>query len=310
MSELMRVTLVISMLICIAKVIVMASISDELERLDGEMKSSNDSSMEASGTPDSHEAMNNRDIHTKVREKRSYEFLMGLINNNSRYEVTRVDPEVTTQKPKIVPERLNASELLLELMVRIASHPDQWYKVHNLLQTIDQDLKTSINVVTKLRALSNESENNIGENNVKRIFLTTTEKYEAKKSTEKQWPIFDLEENVQSVNSTYATINENRSQGKQSSENFKKKPNKPTYPKNFTYHRVTGKPDNTSKNPRAYIAVSIISPKTEAQAVEEDALLEKELRQLKPWNHGKQAKSSRYDRSTQFHRNNKKFNES
>lgn len=41
------------------------------------------------GPPDSHEAMNNR-----PREKRSFEFLVGLINNNSKYEVIRSDPEL------------------------------------------------------------------------------------------------------------------------------------------------------------------------------------------------------------------------
>lgn len=45
------------------------------------------------GPPDSHEAMNNRDF-SRPREKRSFEFLVGLINNNSKYEVIRSDPEL------------------------------------------------------------------------------------------------------------------------------------------------------------------------------------------------------------------------
>lgn len=53
------------------------------------------SSLEISGPLDSHEAMNNRDINSRSfesnREKRSYEFLMGLVNNNSKFEVTNVD---------------------------------------------------------------------------------------------------------------------------------------------------------------------------------------------------------------------------
>lgn len=53
------------------------------------------------GPLDSHEAMNNREIPTKMREKRSYEFLMGLINNNSRYEVTKVDPSIAKKKPEV-----------------------------------------------------------------------------------------------------------------------------------------------------------------------------------------------------------------
>lgn len=47
------------------------------------------------GPPDSHEAMNNRPLKPKItssiREKRSYEFLIGLLNNNSRYEVTNTE---------------------------------------------------------------------------------------------------------------------------------------------------------------------------------------------------------------------------
>lgn len=59
------------------------------------LSSSSSSLGESVGPPDSHEAMNNREINPKIREKRSYEFLMGLINNNSKYEVTRVDPTLT-----------------------------------------------------------------------------------------------------------------------------------------------------------------------------------------------------------------------
>lgn len=62
---------------------------------------SNTSSPLELGMLDSHEAMNNREIPPKMREKRSYEFLMGLINNNSRYEVTKVDPSISKKKPEV-----------------------------------------------------------------------------------------------------------------------------------------------------------------------------------------------------------------
>lgn len=56
------------------------------------------------GQLDSHEAMNNREIISKStrnrRKKRSYEFLIGLVNNNSKYEVTRMDPS-TTMNPEV-----------------------------------------------------------------------------------------------------------------------------------------------------------------------------------------------------------------
>lgn len=58
------------------------------------------------------------------------------------------------------------------------------------------------------------------------------------------------------------------------------------FPRNFAYHRVTGKPFNTnnkSKNPKAYIAVSVIAPKPMAKS--EDVSLENELKELKPWTH-------------------------
>lgn len=58
----------------------------------------------AEGPPDSHEAMNNREINpiTKTRQKRSYEFLMGLINNNSRYQVTRNEPAINLSTKQAV----------------------------------------------------------------------------------------------------------------------------------------------------------------------------------------------------------------
>lgn len=49
---------------------------------------------EPEGPPDSHEAMNNRELKPKLtignRRKRSYEFLVGLVKRNaSVYEVTK-----------------------------------------------------------------------------------------------------------------------------------------------------------------------------------------------------------------------------
>lgn len=53
------------------------------------------------GPPDSHEAMNNRELTGNLRQKRSYEFLIGLVHNNSKYEVTRVDSTPTTMNPAV-----------------------------------------------------------------------------------------------------------------------------------------------------------------------------------------------------------------
>lgn len=65
---------------------------------------------------------------------------------------------------------------------------------------------------------------------------------------------------------------------------WNKAPLKPSFSKEkeFTFHRVTGKPihhrSSLDKSRNAYVAVSI-GPKNK------DNLLEDELRQLKPWNH-------------------------
>lgn len=87
---------------------------------DQENKSNSSSSSSNTSIPmelgpliiDSHEAMNNRDIPTKTREKRSYEFLIGLINNNSRYEVTKVDPSIAKGKGEV-----SYTRVLLEFFI-------------------------------------------------------------------------------------------------------------------------------------------------------------------------------------------------
>lgn len=68
--------------------------------------------------------------------------------------------------------------------------------------------------------------------------------------------------------------------------------NKNTYPRNFAYHRVTGKPFNKDKNPKAYIAVSVIAPKPiNTRSKVEDVTLENELKELKPWTHRQNLKN-------------------
>lgn len=64
------------------------------------------------------------------------------------------------------------------------------------------------------------------------------------------------------------------------------------YPKTFAYQRVTGRPMYLQKNPKAYIAVSVIAPKyINSGTKDEDMILEKELRQLKPWTHDQNLKN-------------------
>ncbi|CAH0550505.1 unnamed protein product [Brassicogethes aeneus] len=244
---------------------------------------------------DSHEAMSNG-MHKRTRDKRSYEFLMGLINNNSKFEVTKVDPEaavaaaaaaaapVATQDERLVekspPQQVTgkqivASELLLELMVRIAAHPDQWEKVHQLLQKIDKDISLSQDILEDLKKNKLDLKEHFGNEELhvsKKIskpleYLTPPKEQKIKTN---KWPNFDILEKP-----------ENEKEDKPLQNDLKQL--KPSYPKNFAYHRVTGKPIYlNNKNAKAYIAVSVIAPKIKT---EDEVALENELRQLKPWSH-------------------------
>ncbi|KAF5304915.1 hypothetical protein FQR65_LT00799 [Abscondita terminalis] len=227
------------------------------------------SSMESSGPPDSHEAMNNRDLSSKQsksnREKRSYEFLMGLVNNNSKFEVTNVDLPTPNDRKK---DQISKNQALLELMIKIASDPEQWEKVHRLLQNA-----TKINVPKKD---DNELKKMVVILNDKKQKPSVTHLDEALKSN--RWPDFQSEGKV-----VYKPNNDNTKYNWQQEINTESK----TYPRNFAYHRVTGNPlyhSNFDKNPKAYIAVSVIAPKPlHSRSQEEDLILENELRQLKPW---------------------------
>uniref|UniRef100_A0A6P7FRV5 Uncharacterized protein LOC114333350 n=1 Tax=Diabrotica virgifera virgifera TaxID=50390 RepID=A0A6P7FRV5_DIAVI len=190
------------------------------------------------------------------------------------------------------------------------------------LETIDQDLKASRNVVEHVQNLSSSSD--IITNNLEittfRPTLSTekhnvTSKYNGtlkiKKKVEEElpWPNFDeSDNNVKFVNSSYTKLNETQSQNLV--EKAKNKTSKSAYPKNFTYHRVTGKPDSTSKNPKAYIAVSIIAPKTAPEDTNskqsDEVTLENELHQLKPWSHVQNLKNMESIRSKWHAKKNQK----
>ncbi|XP_072378812.1 uncharacterized protein [Diabrotica undecimpunctata] len=208
-------------------------------------------------------------------------------------------------------------------MVRIASHPDQWDRVHKLLQTIDQDLKASRNVVEHVQNLSSSSDiltSNLETSTFGPTLSTEkqnisskynrTLKIKKKLEEELPWPNFDeSDNNVKFVNSSYTKLNETQSQNLM--EKAKNKTSKSAYPKNFTYHRVTGKPDSTSKNPKAYIAVSIIAPKsaskdTNSKQSDEEVTLENELHQLKPWSHVQNLKNMESIRSKWHVKKNQK----
>lgn len=108
-----------------------------------------------------------------------------------------------------------------------------------------------------------------------------------------KWPQFEPEARI-----LYKPESESESQNTKLSkypwQNENKSGSK-TYPRNFAYHRVTGHPlyhANFDKNPKAYIAVSVIAPKPlHSRPQDEDLILENELRQLKPWTHKQNLKN-------------------
>ncbi|XP_068894301.1 uncharacterized protein [Tenebrio molitor] len=254
-------------------------VSEESEMDQKYMSSTHNESMDL-GPPDSHEAMNNREFDS--RDKRSYEFLMGLVKD-SKYESTKTDVS-TNDLHKIQGESENAtaSELLLELMIKIAAHPDQWNKVHKLLENIDSDIMASKKIIEDLQHTEGKTESKVINSLIPPISITKKQKERTSNKTENfqihnEWPIFQ----------SGLKLN------KETPENYRpQSSSQKTYPKTFAYHRVTGRPLYLHKNPKAYIAVSVIAPKPiSTRSKDDDLILEKELRQLKPWTHNQNLKN-------------------
>jgi hypothetical protein len=79
------------------------------------MSSTHNESMDL-GPPDSHEAMNNREFDS--RDKRSYEFLMGLVKD-SKYETTKTDVSTNDLHKIQVRKFMTIKKLFLFDTVRI-----------------------------------------------------------------------------------------------------------------------------------------------------------------------------------------------
>lgn len=108
----------------------------------------------------------------------------------------------------------------------------------------------------------------------------------------KEWPVFDNEESkVTFVNKDFTDIVNHIKPIKAETSTTK------AYPKYFSYHRVTGKPIFINRNPKAYVAVSVVAPKTPEVHTDEDLELEHELRQLKPWTHSQNLRNMESIRS-------------
>ncbi|KAK9869337.1 hypothetical protein WA026_003092 [Henosepilachna vigintioctopunctata] len=121
-------------------------------------------------------------------------------------------------------------------------------------------------------------------------------------SNTREWPQFPNEEqNVQFINMNTSS---NHLANQTKSTNIGSSTTK-AYPKYFSYHRVTGKPVFIKKNPTAYVAVSVVAPKSPDVRSNEDLELEHELRQLKPWTHSQNLKNMESIRSRWVIDNNK-----
>ncbi|XP_076267078.1 uncharacterized protein LOC143200523 isoform X2 [Rhynchophorus ferrugineus] len=237
--------------------------SDEITQDQGEQ-------LESPSILDSHEAMNNRELKMKLREKRSFEFLVGLINNNSKYEVLRSDPEAILDGgvTEIEENQTEATKLLLELLMKIVKYPNNWQKIHQMLKNLDDDLISSQHILNYHRHLEKQKPNH---NTEYKRRINDRQNHIPQQTTGApmhKWPTFDTNDGT-----TRGSIENGYTQ--------KSVTEKQAYQKNFAYHKVTGKPAHLKKNPIAYIAVSAISPKPSDS--EEDIMLETELHRLKPW---------------------------
>jgi hypothetical protein len=90
-------------------------VSEESEMDQKYMSSTHNESMDL-GPPDSHEAMNNREFDS--RDKRSYEFLMGLVKD-SKYETTKTDVSTNDLHKIQVRKFMTIKKLFLFDTVRI-----------------------------------------------------------------------------------------------------------------------------------------------------------------------------------------------
>ncbi|XP_045476294.1 uncharacterized protein LOC123681943 isoform X2 [Harmonia axyridis] len=228
---------------------------------------------------------------------------------------------------------LGAGELLLELLVKITANPDQWSRVHKLLRQIDQDILTSKKLIEDYQNNTRKIQTILeGVENPPHQEQTTTtpppmvekskKKYKQDEinkevamisdngqpdintglfmntiistTSTKEWPTFENEESKVTFVNNELSSNAPTDRIKQAdSESSTTK----AYPKYFSYHRVTGKPIFINRNPKAYVAVSVVAPKSPEVHSDEDLELEDELRQLKPWTHSQNLKNMESIRS-------------
>ncbi|XP_008195931.1 uncharacterized protein LOC103313712 [Tribolium castaneum] len=241
----------------------MEDTSDEGGRYQ-ESKSSQQNESVSAGPPDSHEAMNYRETDLLTRNKRD------SLNDDNTENAESIKREQDDSS------NVTASELLLELMIKIAAHPEEWNKVHNLLGNINNDILMTEKLLENLQKakIKPEPAAKSVEKKQKEQVINKTETGE--------WS--DFQTKVKDKLGFLNTLPPD-------DYHLRNNQYKP-FPKTFAYHRVTGRPMYLQKNPKAYIAVSVIAPKyINSGTKDEDLILEKELRQLKPWTHDQNLKN-------------------
>ncbi|XP_044264543.1 uncharacterized protein LOC123011250 [Tribolium madens] len=248
----------------------MEDTSDEGGRYQ-ESKSSQQNESISAGPPDSHEAMNYRETDLLTRNKRD-----NLLNDDNTDYAKLIKTRHLDQDDS---SNVTASELLLELMIKIAAHPEQWNKVHNLLGNINNDILMSEKLLENLQKAKTKPEPDAKsvEKKLKEKMINKTENRETGEWTDFQTKMKDKLGFLNTIPPDSYHLRNNQY--------------KPI-PKTFAYQRVTGRPMYLQKNPKAYIAVSVIAPKyINSGTKDEDLILEKELRQLKPWTHDQNLKN-------------------
>lgn len=146
-------------------------------------------------------------------------------------------------------------------------------KILNNLESADTTTPEPTTITTPSSTTEIQENTTVGEVQRLIILLDNEEQKTKNRTHQKAWP--DLDE---------ATKKEPTEKTTENLYPWNKKPPSFSKEKEFTFHRVTGKPlhyrsnvdKTTARN--AYVAVSVIGTKN-------DKVLEDQLHQLKPWNH-------------------------
>ncbi|XP_063921505.1 uncharacterized protein LOC135136237 isoform X2 [Zophobas morio] len=143
-----------------------------------------------------------------------------------------------------------AGELLLELMIKIATYPNYWNKIEKLLGNLNSNMLPQR--ILDLRQEYKEKARFL----IRKHATNTKSQNFSQMNTTGQWAPFHNWANGYSI-----------------------------YSKTFVYQKVTGKSNILDNNPKTYVAVSVIAPKQSSVKSKKNLSLERDLRILKYWTH-------------------------